>query len=121
MKQVYPPAIEETISNDFLSSKVIWSCFKMAHDEMGLVVDRPDEKLKENREKLRFIYSHKDNWVPLDYYDDMKRDFPEIPILLENKDIEHGFVENEKHVKIIAQECEKLIFNSYDNCNLSKS
>ena len=121
MKQVYPKTVEETISKDFLGAKTIWSVFTMAHDEMSLVVDRPDDLLRENRHKIRFIYSHKDNWVPLNYYEDMKRDFPEIPILLENKEIEHGFVENEKHVAIIAQECEKLIFNFHDNFNLPEN
>ena len=87
----------------------------MAHDEMGLVTERPNKLIQQNYSKLRFVYSHKDNWVPLSYYDDMKRDFPTAAVLLEDTSVEHGFVENLQHSKYMALKCEEMIHLNESN------
>lgn len=94
-----------------MRSNAIWSCFTLAHDEMALVTERPDHLIHKNRSKLRLMYSHKDRWTPLSYYEGMKEDFPGVAILIDDPEIEHGFVENEDHSKYLASKCAEMIMN----------
>ncbi|XP_062934781.1 lipid droplet-associated hydrolase [Cynocephalus volans] len=60
--------------------------------EMMEVVKRDDETIKEHLSKLTFYYGSKDNWCPKEYYEDIKKDFPEGDIRLCEKNIPHGFI-----------------------------
>jgi hypothetical protein len=76
---------------------------------MKLVRDRPDTLIEINEDKLKFFYSHIDGWVPLSFYDNMKKTFPRVAVLLEDKKIEHGFVEHFDQSLLMAEICAKEI------------
>jgi len=100
--------ISDVIVDDMCSVTAIWSCTTMACDEMKQVVKRPDHRLEKWRGRLKFLYSQTDDWVPMSYYLDMKRDFPEIPQLLPET-IPHAFVENHDQAKYVAKKCVLLV------------
>ena len=54
MKMNYPENVAQTLSNDFFCRNSVNACFTMAHDEMGLVTQRPDKLIRQNASKLRF-------------------------------------------------------------------
>ncbi|XP_005662769.1 lipid droplet-associated hydrolase isoform X1 [Sus scrofa] len=64
----------------------------LASQEMMEVVKRDNETIKEHLSKLTFYYGTKDAWCPKEYYEDMKRDFPEGDIRLCEKMMPHAFV-----------------------------
>ncbi|XP_053317042.1 lipid droplet-associated hydrolase [Spea bombifrons] len=64
----------------------------MGSQEMVKVVERDNRTIKENLSKLFFYYGATDNWCPVQYYEDMKKEFPEGSILLCEKGIRHAFV-----------------------------
>uniref|UniRef100_A0A9L0T2Y6 Lipid droplet-associated hydrolase n=1 Tax=Equus caballus TaxID=9796 RepID=A0A9L0T2Y6_HORSE len=64
----------------------------LASQEMMDVVKRDNETIKEHLSKLTFYYGTVDAWCPKEYYEDMKKDFPEGDIRLCEKKIPHAFV-----------------------------
>uniref|UniRef100_A0A9L0KBA1 Lipid droplet-associated hydrolase n=1 Tax=Equus asinus TaxID=9793 RepID=A0A9L0KBA1_EQUAS len=54
----------------------------LASQEMMEVVKRDNETIKEHLSKLTFYYGTVDAWCPKEYYEDMKKDFPEGDIRL---------------------------------------
>ncbi|XP_050999294.1 lipid droplet-associated hydrolase [Acomys russatus] len=64
----------------------------LGSQEMIQVVERDNEIIKEHLHKLTFYYGQKDNWCPVRFYEDMKKDFPEGNIQLCKKGIPHAFV-----------------------------
>ncbi|XP_006880705.1 PREDICTED: UPF0554 protein C2orf43 homolog isoform X3 [Elephantulus edwardii] len=60
--------------------------------EMIQVVERDNETIKKHLSKLTFYYGSIDSWCPLQYYEDIKRDFPEGDIRLCEKKIPHAFI-----------------------------
>ncbi|XP_068842205.1 lipid droplet-associated hydrolase isoform X2 [Capricornis sumatraensis] len=64
----------------------------LGSQEMREVVKRDNETIKEHLPKLIFYYGTTDSWCPKEYYDDMKKDFPEGDIRLCEKKIPHAFI-----------------------------
>uniref|UniRef100_A0A8C3VWZ5 Lipid droplet-associated hydrolase n=1 Tax=Catagonus wagneri TaxID=51154 RepID=A0A8C3VWZ5_9CETA len=64
----------------------------LASQEMMEVVKRDNETIREHLSKLTFYYGTKDAWCPKEYYEDMKKDFPEGDIQLCEKKMPHAFV-----------------------------
>ncbi|XP_043918558.1 lipid droplet-associated hydrolase [Protopterus annectens] len=64
----------------------------MASQEMVQVVDRDSSVIKEQLKKFIFYYGASDKWCPLQYYEDMKMEFPDGDIRLCEKGIRHAFV-----------------------------
>ncbi|XP_007937449.1 lipid droplet-associated hydrolase [Orycteropus afer afer] len=60
--------------------------------EMMQVVERDNETIKKHLPKLTFYYGTLDHWCPKEYYDDIKKDFPEGDIRLCEKKIPHAFI-----------------------------
>ncbi|XP_016080267.1 PREDICTED: lipid droplet-associated hydrolase isoform X1 [Miniopterus natalensis] len=60
--------------------------------EMMEVVKRDNETIKEHLSKLTFYYGTIDPWCPTQYYEDIKKDFPEGDIRLCEKKIAHAFI-----------------------------
>ncbi|XP_006835313.1 PREDICTED: UPF0554 protein C2orf43 homolog isoform X2 [Chrysochloris asiatica] len=60
--------------------------------EMVQVVERDNETIKKHLSKLIFYYGTIDRWCPKEYYDDIKKDFPEGDIQLCEKKIPHAFI-----------------------------
>ncbi|XP_068136314.1 lipid droplet-associated hydrolase isoform X2 [Hyperolius riggenbachi] len=75
----------------------------MGSQEMMKVLDRDNDTIKHNLNKLAFYHGATDNWCPVQYYEDMKRDFPDGNIRLCDKGIRHAFVlESSKEVASIV-------------------
>ncbi|XP_075057479.1 lipid droplet-associated hydrolase isoform X2 [Mixophyes fleayi] len=64
----------------------------MGSQEMVKVMERDSETIKQNVNKLIFYYGAKDAWCPVQYYEDIRKDFPKANILLCDKGIRHAFV-----------------------------
>ncbi|XP_066091289.1 lipid droplet-associated hydrolase isoform X1 [Saccopteryx bilineata] len=60
--------------------------------EMMQVVKRDNEIIKEHLSKLTFYYGTIDRWCPTEYYEDIKKDFPDGDIRLCEKKIGHAFI-----------------------------
>ncbi|XP_072546569.1 lipid droplet-associated hydrolase [Salminus brasiliensis] len=64
----------------------------MGSQEMGLVVERNNASIRQHLHKLIFYYGATDSWCPLQYYYDMRRDFPDGDIRLCERGYRHAFV-----------------------------
>ncbi|XP_013378108.1 PREDICTED: lipid droplet-associated hydrolase isoform X2 [Chinchilla lanigera] len=64
----------------------------LAAQEMRNIMKRDDEIIKEHLSKMTFYYGTIDRWCPTQYYEDIKKDFPEGDIRLCQKNIPHAFV-----------------------------
>ncbi|XP_053445106.1 lipid droplet-associated hydrolase [Nycticebus coucang] len=60
--------------------------------EMMEVVKRDNETIQEHLPKLTFYYGTVDRWCPKEFYEDIKKDFPEGDIRLCEKQIPHAFI-----------------------------
>uniref|UniRef100_A0AAY4AYP3 Lipid droplet-associated hydrolase n=1 Tax=Denticeps clupeoides TaxID=299321 RepID=A0AAY4AYP3_9TELE len=63
----------------------------MGSQEMRMVLDRDDSTIKKNLNKLLFYYGATDHWCPVQYYHDIKRDFPSGDFHLCERGIRHAF------------------------------
>ncbi|XP_062324749.1 lipid droplet-associated hydrolase [Osmerus eperlanus] len=64
----------------------------MGGQEMRKVLARDNITINQNLNKLLFYYGASDHWCPMQYYHDMKRDFPDGDIKLCENGIRHAFV-----------------------------
>ncbi|XP_040848835.1 lipid droplet-associated hydrolase [Ochotona curzoniae] len=82
----------EFVQMNMLEPFCIANAVYLGGQEMMEVVKRDDEIIKENLPKLTFYYGTTDRWCPKEYYDDIKKDFPEGDIRLCEKNIPHAFI-----------------------------
>uniref|UniRef100_A0A8C1AYP3 Lipid droplet associated hydrolase n=2 Tax=Cyprinus carpio TaxID=7962 RepID=A0A8C1AYP3_CYPCA len=54
----------------------------MGSQEMRLVVERDNVTIRQHLSKLIFYYGAMDHWCPVQYYNDIRKDFPEGDIRL---------------------------------------
>ncbi|XP_063298190.1 lipid droplet-associated hydrolase [Pelobates fuscus] len=64
----------------------------MGGQEMMQVLERDNTIIQKNLSKIIFYYGANDNWCPVQYYEDIKKDFPEGNIWLCQRGIRHAFV-----------------------------
>uniref|UniRef100_A0A673I3L2 Lipid droplet-associated hydrolase n=1 Tax=Sinocyclocheilus rhinocerous TaxID=307959 RepID=A0A673I3L2_9TELE len=64
----------------------------MVSQEMRLVVERDNATVRQHLSKLIFYYGATDHWCPVQYYRDIRKDFPEGDIRLCERGIRHAFV-----------------------------
>jgi pimeloyl-ACP methyl ester carboxylesterase len=82
---------------------IILNCLYMAYLESQQILEIDNEiesVIKNNIEKLIFLYGPKDKYAPLEYYEHLKKNFPNIKAYLVDEYIEHAFVI--KHSKDVA-------------------
>ncbi|XP_054848722.1 lipid droplet-associated hydrolase [Eublepharis macularius] len=71
----------------------------MASQELRKVVERDSATIRQHLKKLTFYYGVEDQWCPVQYYEEMKMEFPDGDIRLCEKGIHHAFVlENSKEM-----------------------
>lgn len=88
-----------TTSLDLANMGCIANVMYMASQEMRKVVERDNTTIKQHLKKLTFYYGAADAWCPVQYYEEMKADFPGGDIQLCEKGIWHAFVlESSKEV-----------------------
>lgn len=83
---VYQPTVR------LLSGDIGAYAMYMGGQEMMNVVKRDNETIRKNLEKIIFFYGATDHWCPIEYYHDMKRDFPQGDIRLCENNYRHAFV-----------------------------
>ncbi|XP_064159510.1 lipid droplet-associated hydrolase isoform X2 [Anguilla rostrata] len=64
----------------------------MGSQEMVQVLGRDDSTIRQNLDKLIFYYGATDSWCPVQYYQDVRADFPRGNIRLCGKGYRHAFV-----------------------------
>lgn len=64
----------------------------MGSQEMRMVLERDNTTIRQNLKKLVFYYGATDHWCPVQYYHDIKRDFPTGDIRLCENGLRHAFV-----------------------------
>ncbi|KAJ8287534.1 hypothetical protein COCON_G00001930 [Conger conger] len=64
----------------------------MGGQEMRQVLGRDDPTIRQNLDKLIFYYGATDRWCPVQYYQDIRADFPSGNIQLCGKGYRHAFV-----------------------------
>ncbi|XP_053291205.1 lipid droplet-associated hydrolase [Pleuronectes platessa] len=75
-----------------LSGDCAANAMYMGGQEMKKVLERDNITIKKNLEKLIFYYGATDHWCPVQYYLDIKQDFPHGDIRLCEKGFRHAFV-----------------------------
>uniref|UniRef100_A0A7N4UXM6 Lipid droplet-associated hydrolase n=1 Tax=Sarcophilus harrisii TaxID=9305 RepID=A0A7N4UXM6_SARHA len=72
--------------------------------EMKVIVERDNATIQKHLKKLIFYYGKSDLWCPVQYYEDLKKDFPGGDIKLCEKGIQHAFVlsSNQEMAALIA-------------------
>ncbi|KAM3932387.1 lipid droplet-associated hydrolase isoform 2-T2 [Leptodactylus fuscus] len=64
----------------------------MGSQEMVKVVERDNATIKKHLSQLIFYYGAADSWCPVQYYEDIRKDFPKGDIWLCDKGYRHAFV-----------------------------
>ncbi|OQR66518.1 UPF0554 protein C2orf43-like [Tropilaelaps mercedesae] len=97
----------------FLCKQALYASWFMARDELDKVDKRDDAFLKRSWRLLSFYYGTRDHWCPFEYFDDMRKDYPQADISLCDKNIEHAFVLDEgstEHMaKYTAEKCKGVL------------
>jgi len=75
-------------SKPSVAEKVVF----LADDEMARVRGIQREIVEQNLDILKFYYGTTDGWVPVSYYEQLKKDFPKVDAQLDTKKIAHAFV-----------------------------
>uniref|UniRef100_A0A665WBM6 Lipid droplet-associated hydrolase n=1 Tax=Echeneis naucrates TaxID=173247 RepID=A0A665WBM6_ECHNA len=75
-----------------LSGDCAANAMYMGSQEMKKVLERDNSTIKNNLEKLIFYYGSVDHWCPVQYYLDIKQDFPHGDIRLCEHGFRHAFV-----------------------------
>lgn len=77
---------------DFVDPYVLRNIFLMAYDQIRIVKERPNDKLKKNLDNIKLYYAKLDNWVPTPVPMNIKNDIPEIDVEICKRGMEHSFV-----------------------------
>ncbi|KAK1793511.1 hypothetical protein P4O66_011885 [Electrophorus voltai] len=64
----------------------------MGSQEMKLVKERDNSTIRKHLRKIIFYYGATDHWCPVEYYHDMRKDFPDGDIRLAEREFCHAFV-----------------------------
>ncbi|EFA08623.1 lipid droplet-associated hydrolase [Tribolium castaneum] len=73
-----------------IEPSILEKVFFLAYEELQNVRERNDTLIKENCNKIKFLYGHKDGWAPPTYCDNLKKDIPGVNTEMSHFD--HSFV-----------------------------
>ncbi|XP_032998845.1 lipid droplet-associated hydrolase [Lacerta agilis] len=79
-------------TTDFLTFDCVANTMYMGNQELNEVRERDNAAIRKYLKKLTFYYGNQDSWCPRQYYEEMKRDFPDGDIRLCEKGLKHAFV-----------------------------
>ncbi|XP_026166552.1 lipid droplet-associated hydrolase isoform X1 [Mastacembelus armatus] len=85
-----PTIVQPTVG--LLSGDCAANAMYMGGQEMRKVLERDNTAIEKNLEKLIFYYGASDHWCPVQYYQDIKQDFPHGDIKLCKNGFRHAFV-----------------------------
>lgn len=89
------PSLDQTVVQPtvgLLSGDSAANAMYMGGQEMKKVLERDNITIKNNLEKLIFYYGATDHWCPVQYYHDIKQDFPQGDFRLCENGYRHAFV-----------------------------
>ncbi|KAH8234594.1 hypothetical protein KR032_000318 [Drosophila birchii] len=75
-------------SKPSVAEKVVF----LADDEMARVRGIQREIVEQNLDLLKLYYGTTDGWVPVSYYEQLKKDYPKVDAQLDTQKIAHAFV-----------------------------
>ncbi|XP_056670965.1 lipid droplet-associated hydrolase [Monodelphis domestica] len=75
-----------------LNMSCVANAMYLGSQEMRTVLERDNPTIQKHLKKLTFYYGASDLWCPVQYYEDIKKDFPSGDIRLCQKGIHHAFV-----------------------------
>ncbi|KAG7466031.1 hypothetical protein MATL_G00160510 [Megalops atlanticus] len=90
LRSLDPSIIPATVS--LINVDCAANAMYMGSQEMVQVLDRDNSTIHQNLDKLIFYYGACDHWCPVQYYHDIKKDFPDGNIQLCKRGIRHAFV-----------------------------
>ncbi|XP_050308849.1 lipid droplet-associated hydrolase [Anthonomus grandis grandis] len=85
-----PGELHKDNINQLLKPGVLKRVFYLAFEEMEQMKERNNTILKKNSDKIKYYYAKDDGWVPLKFYESLKKDVPNADAQL--TDINHTFV-----------------------------
>ncbi|XP_053191504.1 lipid droplet-associated hydrolase [Scomber japonicus] len=89
------PSLDHTVVQptvSLLSGDSAANAMYMGGQEMRKVLERDNITIKKNLEKLIFYYGATDHWCPVQYYHEIKQDFPRGDFRLCENGFRHAFV-----------------------------
>lgn len=70
----------------------LMACFVFTRDIIQSVRDRDNATIGNHADKLTVYYGRNDHWSPVEYYDDLRRTFPNADVRLCERGFRHAFV-----------------------------
>ncbi|XP_072505395.1 lipid droplet-associated hydrolase isoform X2 [Notamacropus eugenii] len=75
-----------------LNMNCIANAMYLGSQEMRTILERDNSTIEKHLNKLIFYYGASDSWCPVQFYEDIKKDFPSADIKLCEKGIRHAFI-----------------------------
>ncbi|XP_020823097.1 lipid droplet-associated hydrolase [Phascolarctos cinereus] len=100
--------MENAVTSRHVMNSVNMDCIANAmylgSQEMRTILERDNDTIQKHLKKLTFYYGTSDLWCPIQFYEDIKKDFPSGDIKLCEKGINHAFVmsSNQEMATMIA-------------------
>ncbi|XP_014212970.1 lipid droplet-associated hydrolase [Copidosoma floridanum] len=86
-----PSKLDDAILQ-LVSPLPVQSAFFLGENEMHQIKNRNDSTISQHKNKLYLYYGMMDGWVPIRYYEDLKKRFPDIDAHLCKRSFRHAFV-----------------------------
>ncbi|XP_060642999.2 lipid droplet-associated hydrolase isoform X1 [Anolis sagrei] len=77
---------------DLINIDCIANAMYMGSKEMRMIIEKDSNIVRKHLKKLTFYYGATDPWCPVQYYEEMKMEFPDGDIRLCEKGFRHAFV-----------------------------
>uniref|UniRef100_A0A8D2Q2Z9 Lipid droplet-associated hydrolase n=1 Tax=Varanus komodoensis TaxID=61221 RepID=A0A8D2Q2Z9_VARKO len=87
--------VDETVlitAVDMINMDCIANVMYLGSEEMRMITERNSAIIRQHLKKLTFYYGTGDRWCPVQFYEEMKMEFPDGDIRLCEKGIPHAFV-----------------------------
>ncbi|XP_075549625.1 lipid droplet-associated hydrolase-like isoform X2 [Dermacentor variabilis] len=79
-------------AQNYFRPECLMACFVFTRDIIQNVRERDDATIGRHADKLVVYYGQNDHWSPVEYYDDLRRTFPEADVRLCDRGFRHAFV-----------------------------
>lgn len=79
-------------AQNYFRPECLMACFVFTRDIIQNVRERDNATIGRHVDKLVVYYGQNDHWSPVEYYDDLRRTFPEADVRLCDRGFRHAFV-----------------------------
>ncbi|XP_027732827.1 lipid droplet-associated hydrolase-like [Vombatus ursinus] len=100
--------IENAVTSRHVMNSLNMDCIAnilyLGSQEMRIILERDNHTIQKHLKKLTFYYGTSDLWCPVQFYEDIKKNFPSGDIKLCEKGIKHAFIisSNQEMATMIA-------------------